>query len=90
MVLMYIPAASHFTMHVIWRSLTVEALITFILATPVQFWIGWPFYVSAFKSLKHKAATMDTLVSVGTSAAYFYSVIAIIVTIINDPAQVKM
>ncbi|MCS1351492.1 heavy metal translocating P-type ATPase [Mechercharimyces sp. CAU 1602] len=44
------------------------------LATPVQFIIGKPFYVGAFKALKNKSANMDVLVALGTSAAYFYSV----------------
>ncbi|WML43224.1 heavy metal translocating P-type ATPase [Neobacillus sp. PS3-40] len=46
----------------------------FVLATPVQFIIGKQFYISAFKALKNKSANMDVLVSLGTSAAYFYSV----------------
>lgn len=45
-----------------------------ILATPVQFIIGRQFYVGAYKALKNKSANMDVLVSLGTSAAYFYSV----------------
>lgn len=45
----------------------------FALATPVQFIIGWPFYVGAYKSLRNKSANMDVLVAMGTSAAYFYS-----------------
>ena len=45
----------------------------FALATPVQFIIGWQFYVGAYKSLRNKSANMDVLVALGTSAAYFYS-----------------
>jgi P-type Cu+ transporter len=44
-----------------------------LLATPVQFYIGWQFYVGAYKALKNKSANMDVLVTLGTSAAYFYS-----------------
>ncbi len=43
------------------------------LATPVQFIIGRQFYIGAYKALKNKSANMDVLVSLGTSAAYFYS-----------------
>lgn len=50
--------------------------ISFVLATPVQFWIGWRFYRSAYAALKHGTADMNVLIAVGTSAAYFYSVIA--------------
>jgi len=45
-----------------------------VLASPVQFWCGRSFYVGAWKSLKRRVATMDTLIALGTSAAYFYSV----------------
>jgi Cu+-exporting ATPase len=48
--------------------------ILFLLATPVQFIIGWSIYKSAFGALKNKSANMDTLIAIGTSAAYFYSV----------------
>ena len=49
------------------------------LATPVQFWSGWGFYTGAVKALRHKAADMNTLIAVGTSAAYGYSVATILV-----------
>ncbi len=50
------------------------------LATPVQFYAGRDFYIHAWKALKnHRTATMDTLIAVGSSAAYFYSV-ALMVT----------
>ncbi len=44
-----------------------------ILTTPVQFWCGKGFYVNAWKALKRRTATMDTLISLGTLAAYTYS-----------------
>ena len=44
------------------------------LATPVQFYSGRDFYVHAWKALKNKTANMDTLIALGSSAAYFYSV----------------
>jgi Cu+-exporting ATPase len=46
------------------------------LATPVQFWIGWQFYRGAWGAFKHRNADMNTLIAVGTSAAYLYSVVA--------------
>ncbi|MGX8177850.1 heavy metal translocating P-type ATPase [Exiguobacterium artemiae] len=48
--------------------------LQFTLATPVQFIIGAPFYIGAYKSLRSGSANMDVLVALGTSAAYFYSV----------------
>jgi Cu+-exporting ATPase len=44
-----------------------------LLATPVQFYIGGPFYTGAYRALRNKSANMDVLVALGTSAAYFYS-----------------
>jgi len=48
------------------------------LATPAQFWAGLRFYRGAWGALKHKTADMNTLIAVGTSAAYFYSVLALL------------
>jgi len=48
------------------------------LATPVQFWAGLRFYRGAWGALKHRTADMNTLIAVGTSAAYLYSVVAIL------------
>ncbi|MEG4802343.1 heavy metal translocating P-type ATPase [Microcoleus sp. ARI1-B5] len=45
-----------------------------VLTSPVQFWCGQSFYLGAWKSFKRRVATMDTLIALGTSAAYFYSV----------------
>ena len=52
--------------------------IVWALATPVQFIVGWQFYRGAWIALKNKAANMDTLIAVGTSAAYFYSVYVVL------------
>ncbi len=48
-------------------------ILLFILTTPVQFWAGRHFYQNAWASLKHGGTNMNTLVVVGTSAAYAYS-----------------
>jgi len=47
----------------------------FLFATPVQFIAGWRFYKGAFEALKKKTANMDTLIAIGTSAAWIYSTI---------------
>lgn len=47
------------------------------LATPVVLWAGWPFHRAAALNLRHRAATMDTLISVGTLAAYGWSLYAL-------------
>jgi Cu+-exporting ATPase len=47
--------------------------VMLILATPVQFYVGGQYYVGAFKALRNRAANMDVLIAMGSSAAYFYS-----------------
>jgi P-type Cu+ transporter len=47
--------------------------IMLVLATPLQFWIGWRFYKGFWDGIKAKASNMDTLIAIGTSAAYLYS-----------------
>jgi len=58
-------------MDLAWK---IEPWIQFVLATPVQFYLGWRFYVGAYRSVSQGAANMDVLVALGTSAAYFFSV----------------
>ncbi|MEO5704082.1 MAG: heavy metal translocating P-type ATPase [Candidatus Limnocylindrales bacterium] len=55
-----------------------EPLVQLALATPVQFWAGWQFYVGAWKALRHGATDMNTLIAVGTTAAYGYSLATIV------------
>lgn len=43
------------------------------LAAPVQFYVGWQYYVGAFKAIRNKSANMDVLIAMGSSAAFFYS-----------------
>jgi P-type Cu+ transporter len=49
-------------------------LILMTLAIPVQFYVGWQYYVGAFKALRNGSANMDVLVALGSSAAFFYSI----------------
>ncbi len=58
-------------MHAEWLSRGWQLL----LATPVQFWIGWRFYDGAYKALRGGGANMDVLVVLGTSMAYLYSLV---------------
>jgi P-type Cu+ transporter len=48
--------------------------LAWALATPVQFYSGWPFLRAAVRAAKHRTTTMDTLVAIGSLAAYAYSV----------------
>jgi Cu+-exporting ATPase len=68
-----------------WKTLGLSSLydlsrevnfyLQLMFQTPIQFWVGWQFYVGALKAARHKSADMNTLIAVGTSAAYFYSVL---------------
>ncbi|KAK3632510.1 Cu(2+)-transporting P-type ATPase [Elasticomyces elasticus] len=60
-------------------------IICLILTVPVQFGIGARFYRSAYKSLKHGSPTMDVLVVMGTSAAFFFSCAAMLVSFFTPP-----
>jgi P-type Cu+ transporter len=53
--------------------------ILLALATPIQFWIGWRFYRGLWDGIKAKASNMDTLIAIGTTAAYVYSAIVTII-----------
>ncbi|MFC1866507.1 copper ion binding protein, partial [Chloroflexota bacterium] len=59
-------------------SFSGKPYLLWILATPVQFWAGLRFYRGAWGALKHRTTDMNTLITVGTSAAYFYSVVAVL------------
>ena len=48
--------------------------VLLVLATPIQFWVGWQFYQGFWAATKHKTADMNSLIALGTSAAYGYSV----------------
>ena len=54
--------------------------VAFVLASPVVTWGAWPFHRAAWSNLRHGTATMDTLISLGVSAAYLWSVWALLFT----------
>jgi Cu+-exporting ATPase len=54
--------------------------VSLALTTPVYAWAAWPFHHSALVNARHRATTMDTLISLGTSAAYLWSVYALLFT----------
>ncbi len=59
-------------------ALLKNKLFMWILATPIQFWVGWRYYVSSWNALKHKKTNMDVLIALGTSVAYLYSVFVVL------------
>ncbi len=63
---------------IIFEGMLLTDFIQFILATPIQFIIAFPFYKVAWKSIINKSASMDVLVVLGTLSAYFYSLFSMI------------
>ncbi len=59
------------------RPFSFSPFVQFLLATPVFFLVGWPFHESALKGLRYGDVTMDTLISLGSSAAFFSSLPAL-------------
>lgn len=55
-----------------------------LLATPVQFYTGWDYYIGGIKSLRNRSANMDVLVALGSSVAYFYSLALLFFPILGD------
>ena len=64
-----------------WQWLSMQ------LATPVLVWCGWPFHRAAWSNLRHGAATMDTLISIGTIAAWTWSVVSLFFLGAGDPGM---
>jgi P-type Cu+ transporter len=56
---------------------TVGNIVSFALATPVQFWVGWTFHKGAWRAMRRGRPNMDVLVSLGTNCAYLYSLLSI-------------
>jgi Cu+-exporting ATPase len=54
-----------------------EGYLLFAMATPVQFIAGYQFYIGTYYALRNRRANMDTLIAMGSSAAYFYSVVVV-------------
>ncbi|KAJ0420102.1 E1-E2 ATPase-domain-containing protein [Aspergillus carlsbadensis] len=81
---MYLPMLDFGAIRII-PGLYLGEVACLFLTIPVQFGIGKRFYVTSFKSLKHRAPTMDVLVMLGTSTAFFYSVFTMVVAIVLEP-----
>lgn len=81
---MAIPALDFGALRVI-PGVFLGDVICLVLTIPIQFGIGKRFYVSAYKSIKHRSPTMDVLVILGTSCAFFFSVFAMSVSLLFPP-----
>jgi len=61
-----------------WKEAAWARLLMFALATPVQFYVGWQYYVGAYKSLRNGSANMDVLIAMGSSVAFVYSIVVML------------
>ncbi|KAJ9061447.1 Cu(2+)-transporting P-type ATPase [Entomophthora muscae] len=68
-------------------TLTLGIFLQMLLTIPLQFGVGWMFYVNSYRALSHNNATMDVLIALGTSAAFFFSIFSILVSMysMNPP-----
>ncbi|KAH8801073.1 P-type ATPase-like protein [Hyaloscypha sp. PMI_1271] len=82
---MMLPALDFGSVVIFFQGLYLGDIVCLLLTIPVQFGIGKRFYISAYKSMKHGSPTMDVLVVLGTSAAFFFSVAAMIVSVLAPP-----
>ncbi|KAL8803307.1 MAG: hypothetical protein Q9182_003265 [Xanthomendoza sp. 2 TL-2023] len=82
---MFIPVLDYGSIRILIPGLFMGDVVCMLLTIPVQFGVGKRFYHSAFKSLSHRSPTMDVLVVLGTSAAFFFSVGAMLISILIPP-----
>jgi P-type Cu+ transporter len=61
-----------------WFDMATQSWVEMVLAAPVVLWAGWPFFVRGVQSIVHRSPNMWTLIGLGTSAAFIYSVVATI------------
>ncbi len=77
-VIFTLPLALMMILSHVGHQFMINPWVQLALATPVQFFAGWPFYRGAYHSLKTGGANMDVLVALGTSVAYLYSLVALL------------
>ena len=76
--LFFLSMGRDFGIFGLWSHAAWVNWLFWALATPVQFFTGWDYYTGGLKSLKNKSANMDVLVALGSSVAYFYSLIVLL------------
>jgi Cu+-exporting ATPase len=80
---MFLPFLNYGGIRII-PGLYLGDVVCLVLTIPVQFGIGKRFYISAYKSLSHGSPTMDVLVVLGTSAAFFFSLASMLVSLLSS------
>ncbi|KAF9441577.1 Cu-transporting P-type ATPase [Macrolepiota fuliginosa MF-IS2] len=89
MIGMHIPGVRSVLAAHLFNGIYLGDVMSLLITTPAQFWVGAKFYRAAYKSLKHGTATMDVLVMLGTSAAYFYSLFVMISAMFNTTSDFR-
>ncbi len=87
--LFLLSMARDFELLGLWSHEPWTNVLFWALATPVQFYVGWDYYVGAFKALRNGSANMDVLVALGSSVAYVYSAV-VTVEMLLDPMGMSM
>ena len=73
-----------------WFEMATQSWIELALSLPIVLWAGWPFFVRAVQSVAHRSPNMWTLIGLGTSAAFIYSVVATVTPGVFPAAFVSM
>ena len=73
-----------------WFNMALQSWIELVLALPIVLWAGWPFFVRGWQSVVHRSPNMWTLIGLGTSAAFVYSLVATVTPSVFPPAFVSM
>jgi P-type Cu+ transporter len=73
-----------------WFEMATQSWIELVLSVPIVLWAGWPFFVRGIQSVVHRSPNMWTLISLGTSAAFLYSVVATIAPQVFPASFVSM
>ncbi len=73
-----------------WFEMATQSWIEFALSMPIVLWAGWPFFVRAVQSVVNRSPNMWTLIGLGTSAAFIYSVVATVAPGVFPAAFVSM
>jgi Cu+-exporting ATPase len=73
-----------------WVGMATQSWIELALAAPIVLWAGWPFFQRGWQSLVHRSPNMWTLISLGTGAAFVYSVVATVAPQVFPDSFVSM
>jgi len=72
----------------IFYGISWASFFLFIFSTPIQIFVGSKFYSAAYQAIKHKVATMDVLISIGSLSAYIFSIISVLYGIMDPDYHV--